>query len=261
MNKAPIGTSEVINDLNGDLTNFWRVLQDEKNFLKFQRILEAMPFSQVEWDDATSETPEETVGRAVNFFVRCRQSRAGKFDCFATLSKTRVRRTMNEQASAWMTAVEGLPQVASRLKRVVVLNQNALEVIRKEDSPKTLFYLDPPYLHETRVTTKDYQYEMSDKDHLEMLGALLPLKGRVMLSGYPSKLYSSMLKDWNRKDFQIDNKASSAKVKPNKNRVPLDELLAFPVFRTFGDSSHSFHLHKVVLFDVKQLLPNSRNNL
>ena len=216
LNKDPVGVSEVINDLNGDLTNFWRVLQDEKKFAKFQRSLEAMPFSQVEWDEAVSKTPKDPVENAINFFVRCRQSRAGKFDAFAPLSKTRVRRTMNEQASAWMSAVEGLPQVASRLKRVVVLNQDALDVIRKEDNSKTLFYLDPPYLHETRVTTKDYEHEMSSKDHLELLSVLLQLKGKVMLSGYPNKLYASMLKDWKCKKFQIDNKASSAKVKPVK---------------------------------------------
>ena len=123
---------------------------------------------------------------------------------------------MNEQASAWMSAVEGLPQVASRLKRVVILNQDALTVIRKEDSAKTLFYLDPPYLHETRVTTSDYQYEMTSEDHKELLTVLLEVKGKVMLSRYPSKLYTSMLKGWKCKKFQIDNKASSAKVKPTK---------------------------------------------
>ena len=63
------------------------------------------------------------------------------------MSRNRTRRQMNEQASAWLTCVEGLPAVHARLKRVVVLNQPALEVIKREDGEKTLFYLDPPYLH------------------------------------------------------------------------------------------------------------------
>ena len=47
--KDPDGISEVINDINGHLSNFWRVLQDEQTFARFQRILEAVPFSEVEW--------------------------------------------------------------------------------------------------------------------------------------------------------------------------------------------------------------------
>ncbi len=89
--------------------------------------------------------------RAVWFFITCRQSLAGRMEDFAPLSRTRTRRRMNEQCSAWLTAVEGLIEVHGRLKRVVILNRPALEVIRQEDGPQTLFYLDPPYLHQTRA--------------------------------------------------------------------------------------------------------------
>jgi len=59
---------------------------------------------------------------------------------------------MNEQASAWLRAVDGLPDVHQRLQRVVILNDDAVIVIRQQDGPHTLYYLDPPYLHETRAT-------------------------------------------------------------------------------------------------------------
>jgi DNA adenine methylase len=36
----------------------------------------------------------------------------------------------------------------------VILNQPAIEVIRQQDGEATLFYLDPPYLHETRATLR-----------------------------------------------------------------------------------------------------------
>jgi DNA adenine methylase len=68
----------------------------------------------------------DPVQRAVRFFVLCRQSLAGRMDTFAPLSKNRTRRRMNEQASAWLTAVEGLPAVHARLKRVAILNRPAL---------------------------------------------------------------------------------------------------------------------------------------
>jgi len=205
------GISEVVNDLNQELMNFWKVLQDEESFSQFQRIVEATPFSQPQWDDAeTHMRPrhELDVEAAVAFFVRCRQSRAGGFKVFATLSRNRTRRRMNEQASAWLGCIEGLAEVHDRLKRVVVLCDDALKVIKQQDGERTLFYLDPPYVHNTRSTTDAYQYEMDESVHNELLLTILQCKGRVMLSGYPNELYDRTLHDWNRHDREIDNKVS-----------------------------------------------------
>jgi DNA adenine methylase len=210
------GTSEVVNDIHGALTNFWRVLQREETFAAFQRRVEATPFSEIEWEEAAArEQPngDLDVEAAVAFFIRCRQSRAGGFKDFATLSRNRTRRHMNEQASAWWTCVEGLPAVSARLRRVVVLNRPALDVIRQEDGPKTLFYLDPPYLHETRATPGTYQHEMTKAEHRELLAAIKNCTGKVMLSGYPNTLYDTQLARWRRQDFSIDNKAAGGKAK------------------------------------------------
>jgi DNA adenine methylase len=216
--KDPVGVSEVVNDIDGDLMNFWRVLQRPATFDRFKHRVDATPFSQVEWKTAELLRLQscDSVTQAAAFFVRCRQSRAGKFDEFATLSRNRVRRGMNEQASAWMTAVEGLPAVAARLKRVVVLCDDALKVIRQQDGPKTLFYLDPPYPHNTRVSTADYANEMSIGQHEELLRTINACYGKVMISSYPNELYEDMLAGWRTADKTIDNKASGAKEKPRK---------------------------------------------
>src|SRR5215831_10305059 len=50
--KQPDGVSEVVNDLDGGLTNFWRVLQDTEDFQRFVRIVQAVPFSEAEWNAA-----------------------------------------------------------------------------------------------------------------------------------------------------------------------------------------------------------------
>lgn len=211
------GVSEVVNDIDGRLTNFWRVLQDKKAFVQFQRIVEVTPFSEVEWREAEGrDVPHKVpdVAAAVAFFIRCRQSRTGQFKDFAPLSRNRTRRRMSEQASAWLTCIEGLPAIHARLKRVVVLNQDALQVIRSQDEPETLFYLDPPYLHKTRASTDAYgQHEMSEADHRELLATIKRCRGKVILSGYPSPLYDEELKRWRRVDFRIDNKASGGKIK------------------------------------------------
>ena len=160
------GVSEVVNDLNGDLTNFWRVLQHPELFPIFQRAVAATPLSRLEFERAgdSSDTPTDPVGRVWAFFVRCRQSRAGTFQGFTSLTRNRLRRGINGNASEWLGAVEGLPAVHARLRPVVIEHMPAVDLIRREDSPNTVYYLDPPYLAETRSAREAYgTFEMSDR--------------------------------------------------------------------------------------------------
>jgi DNA adenine methylase len=221
--RDPEDVSEVINDLHGDLMTFWRVLQNPDDFERFRRAVDAVPFSETEWQEARDglENAAETdaVRRAVWFFIFCRQSRAGQMDDFATLSRNRTRRQMNEQASAWLTTFAGLPAVHERLKRVVILNRPALEVIRSQDGPNTLFYCDPPYLHETRTATKVYDFEMTEEEHRELLDVLQSVEGKVMLSGYPSELYDKTLAEWTRHSFELPNNAAGGATKGRETEV------------------------------------------
>jgi DNA adenine methylase len=214
------GVSEVANDIDGDLSNFWRVLRGEDTFPRFLRAAQATPFSEPEWDAAPAlrEHPDP-VARAWAFFARCRQSLAGRMDTFAPLSRTRTRRGMNEQASAWLTAVEGLPAVHARLSRVVVLNRPAVEVIRQQDGPATLFYLDPPYLPASRAAAEVYAHEMTEADHRELLDVLRQCQGKVMLSGYASEPYDTTLAGWTRHTFDLPNNAAGGKKKGRETEV------------------------------------------
>lgn len=222
------GHSEVVNDINGQLTNFWKVLSNSEEFESLSRLLEATPFSKELFDEYTGDEAEDLqkidfgptrVARALWFFVKYRQSRQGLGKDFATLSRNRTRRGMNEQVSSWLTAIDGLPEVHERLKRVVILNDEALKVIRQQDGRNTFFYLDPPYLHETRSSTKEYgKHEMSREQHAKLLNQLCLVKGKFILSGYRSDMYdhSAKLAGWHRVDIEIDNKASSKKKKDKK---------------------------------------------
>lgn len=209
----PEGVSEVINDLDRDLTHFWRVLQNGQQFAEFQRLVEATPFSEVEWDDALDGMDHsDPVERAAAFFLRCRQSLSGRMKSFTGITKTRTRRRMNNEVSAWLSAVEGLPAVHARLKRVLILNRTALDVIRSQDGPGTLFYLDPPYLAETRTAPNVYRHEMGGlRDHAELLVELSKIEGKFLLSGYPHKLYRVAERQygWRRTDFDIANHAAA----------------------------------------------------
>lgn len=223
LHKNPEGVSEVVNDLNSELMNFWAVLRAPEWFAEFSRCVSAVPFSEAMFDAAETnakyaEIAGEWVNRAVQFFIRCRQSRQGLQKDFATLSRNRTRGGMNEQVSAWLTAVEGLPDVHARLKRVVILNRPALDVIKQQDGPETCFYLDPPYLHATRTTTKDYSHEMSEAEHALLLSCLNNLQGKFLLSGYRSDMYDTAAEQfgWSRREFPIVNNASGKSEKEIK---------------------------------------------
>lgn len=218
----PEGKSETVNDLNFGLTNFWQVLQAGKWFRHFERLVSVTPLSQVEFEysskvDFESEEDHPEVVKAFDFFVKYRQSRQGLGKDYATPTR-RTRRGMNENVSSWLSAVDGLPEAHERLRRVEIRNMEATAFIRKYDHEKALFYIDPPYLHETRVTTGDYEYEMSEEDHNELLKCLAFIKGKFILSGYPSTLYRmwSASQSFRCVEKQIDNKASSKKTKEKK---------------------------------------------
>lgn len=69
-------------------------------------------------------------------------------------------------------------------------------------SGRVLLYVDPPYLHSTRRGKSRYRYEYTDADHVELIRKLQSVPAYVILSGYPSSLYDSLLSDWRTVKFQ-----------------------------------------------------------
>ena len=225
LRKDPEGVSEVVNDLNGDLTNFFRVLQRPKSFDKFRRRVEAIPFSRVEWEDARRHLREQPqankVARAAWFFALNRMSLAGRMDAFTGITKTRTRGGMNAEVSAWLGCVEGLPAVHARLKRVLVENRPAVDLMRGHDVKGALMYCDQPYPAGTRSAPAIYgDYEMTDDHHQELLTTAKSLKhAKVLISGYPCRLYDKALREWNRHEFDRPNHAAGGKAKEWKTEV------------------------------------------
>lgn len=221
------GVAEFANDLDKLLAHFWWTMSDKSMFEDFYRIAQATPFSEPRFEQARERIRAIEIGgfsrmpqdRAVDFFVRNRQSRQALGKDFATPT-SRLRRNMNEQVSAWLSAVDGLPEIHARLRRVEIRCMDAVDFIKELDSPDTLFYCDPPYMKETRAKgANEYgEYEMTGPDHVKLLVELAHIKGKFVLSGYPNALYDNYAKEksWNHVDFKIDNKASSKKVKEKK---------------------------------------------
>jgi DNA adenine methylase len=94
-------------------------------------------------------------------------------------------------------------------------------LITREDTPDTLFYCDPTYLHETRSTTDGYQHEMSDEDHIRLAEVLNRVQGKVILSGYHSELYHRLYPPprWRYLESPKPNNAAGGKTKAEEIEV------------------------------------------
>jgi DNA adenine methylase len=165
LNRSPAAV-ETYNDLDGEVVNFFRVLRDHK--AELVEMIGLTPFSREEFGlacefDSTVSTSE----RARRFYVRARQVRTGLAQT-ASLGrwancKNTSRAGMSGVVSRWLGGVEALPEIAERLLRVQIENRPALDVIRLYDEADTLFYCDPPYVHDTRGDDKAYGHEMTDR--------------------------------------------------------------------------------------------------
>ncbi len=214
LNKAPAPV-EVYNDLDQRITRLFRVLRDHGE--EFRRLLTLTPYSEAEFDRASEPTDNE-IEQARRDFVRWRLSLGGRGDSFS-FTLHRVRRDMADVVSGYLSMIdEQLPAIIERLRRVQFICRPALEVIRTWDSPETLIYCDPPYVHETRHEgSRDvYGVEMSEDDHRELAAALNACKARVVLSGYPSPLYDELYANWRTVTFDIANHAAGGRRKARK---------------------------------------------
>ena len=194
---------ETYNDIDSELVNFFQTLRNQHE--KLIKAIGLTPFSREELALACQPARDlSNVERARRFYIRARQTRTGLAQ---TSSEGRwahcvltSRAGMAGAVSRWLGSVEGLSEIAQRLLRVQVENAPAVEVIQRYDTPKTLFYLDPPYVHASRGDKSAYGFEMTDEEHCELAECLQGIRGRAVVSGYRTDLYDDLFRDWYRVD-------------------------------------------------------------
>lgn len=189
LNREP-SPVETYNDVDGEVVNFFHVLRDRHEELI--RAIALTPFSREEYHQAIYEKAEDEVERARCFYIKARQTRTGLAQT-ASLGrwancKGTSRSGMSGAISRWLGGIEMLDEIATRLLRVQIENRPAVDVIRLYDGPKTLFYCDPPYLHETRGDSKAYGFEMNENQHREFAEVVNNCRGMVAVSGYDHPL-------------------------------------------------------------------------
>lgn len=206
--------NEVYNDLDNNVVNIFRVLQDETLAAELIRRCYLTPFSRVEFEQSF-ELTEDPVEQALRFIIRSffgYGSKACKSS--ATMSGFRSRRKSDASPAVdWRNYPHFIPKIVERMRGVVIENKPAEDILERYDSDDSLFYVDPPYVHSTRNTTSGgtYAHEMDDTEHAKLSGQLHSRKGMTILSGYDCDLYRQLYPDW--KMVTRVHRAEQAKVR------------------------------------------------
>lgn len=196
---------EVYNDLDGEIVSLFKVLRDPVRSRQLAIALQFTPFAREEFqlgyvpcDDAV-EQARRTICRAFMGFGS--DTASGAKSGF----RANGNRQTNHPARDWANYPAAVATFCQRLQGVVIENRDAIELMLQHDSPQTLHYCDPPYVHATRSshavrTGNGYRHELNDQDHRALAGALSEMQGMVIVSGYHSPLYDELYAGWPRSE-------------------------------------------------------------
>ncbi|WP_082628293.1 MULTISPECIES: DNA adenine methylase [unclassified Mycobacteroides] len=189
---------ETVNDLDGHLMTFWRVLRDRPGDL--ERVCSLTPHSRAERalaQEISSELDELEIARRV--FVALTQGRSG------SLTRTGWRHDLRPVSTPMPVTLQRyagrIGAAAKRIQRVSLECRPAVELVEAYGNDRnTLLYVDPPYVVDKGIRRGgEYRVEMRSLGaHQELAEACLAADAAVVVSGYSSELWDSALADWYR---------------------------------------------------------------
>lgn len=193
---------EVVNDVDGNVVTFLRMLRDRPEELMLACAL--TPYARDEFYAADLLDELDDLERARRWWVRSNQSFA-KVATRATGWARTVERA-SSPAISQLSRLGRLGDAAARLAGVTIENTDARKVVEFYATAEAVVYADPPYLISTRSAlakrqrTGDYVHEYSsDDEHRALAEVLRATPATVLLSGYASELYDEELyPDWHR---------------------------------------------------------------
>lgn len=215
----PASNVEVINDTNKELINFYRVVQND--FVSLEKEIRITLHSRdlhrkakVIYDnpDMFSE-----IKRAWAVWTLANQSFSSMLD--GTWGYDIKKATMPKKLQ---NRKEGFTEeFAIRLQNVSIECTDALRIIRSRDTADAFFYCDPPYYNSDCGHYDGYTLA----DFKELLDTLAGIKGKFMLSSYPSPILKEYTQSnsWNTTSLELKvsvaNTAKSAKPQKKKTEV------------------------------------------
>jgi DNA adenine methylase len=209
--RKPRTHGEIYNDLDDDVVNLFRVLQDDELASALVRKLYLTPFARCEFEIAW-EIADDPVERARRLIIRSFMG----FGAHAHSDMSKGHRSTGFRSSSsragstpatdWANYPPALSAIVERMRGVTIEHRPAMQVMAAHDRPTTLHFVDPPYLPETRGRKNPYdpkhlyRHDMTLDGHVELLAFLAggELSGMVVLCGYPSDLYDDALTGWRR---------------------------------------------------------------
>jgi len=163
--------SEVLNDINGELINFW--MQAQLNPEGFIALAEKLLVSREIFEIFLKTPPDllQELPRAVRFYYIIKNSFGSRCENFGTATERRPRFNLE-------TLQERIWEAHKRLKAVKIERLDFARLMKSYDRPHTFFYLDPPYC----LPGKYYEYGFEQDDHERLAECLRKAKGKWMLS-------------------------------------------------------------------------------
>lgn len=219
--QKPRSKVEVYNDIDSNVYTLFKVLRNEKAFEKFCDMCQLTPYSREQKEECRKllfgDTKLSEVEQAWCFYVIAQQGFGG------VIESTSWSFSIRENVSlTFRNKISNLPFIVDRLRDVQVENRDFAFVLETYDRPDTFFYLDPPYLPETR-RDGEYLNEMSYEDHERLVDILKSIKGKVMLSGYSNNLYDTL--GWNTKTYDVVSRAANPRTFNNGKCDPRTEKI------------------------------------
>ena len=208
--QAPL---EVYNDIYENVYSLFKVVSDKELFEQLKNKLDITPYSEKLYKEYKVELKKNDLSlldRAYYYFYVNRTS-VNSIGGFS--SSLVVRRNISKSTSDYLSAIDSLEYYNKRLSNVIILNKNAINVIKKYDNDETFFYLDPPYVYSTRTEAR-YDCDMTDDEHEILLETILNCKSKILLSGYDNDMYNVLTDNgWNKYNYVINTISGTHKPK------------------------------------------------
>lgn len=177
--KAP-SESEIINDTNNMVVNFYEVCRTDFESLKTK--IEATLFSRTTYTVALTmyRMPHlfSTLQQAWAFYVATNMGFARKIGSWGYDKYGKRLKTMHNKK------IQFNEDIALRLEHSTIENNDACKVIATYDTEHAFHYVDPPYYNSDMGHYDDY----SKADYIKLLDTLSNIKGKFLLSSYPSDI-------------------------------------------------------------------------
>lgn len=202
---------EVINDVNGSLVNFYRVLKS--NFPELKKLINetlhsrrSHEFAQLIYEYGEFFEPEQ---RAWALWVLSKMSFAAKLD--GTFGYDKSKNTMAKKvANAKDQFTEAL---SKRLEHTQIEQTDALRIIRSRDTENTFHFIDPPYVG---TDCGHYSGTYNLMDFHNLLELLTGLKGKFMLTMFPHEMLNKYIKKYGWVVHEVERTISASRTKRRK---------------------------------------------